>query len=142
MKDWIFVESCCCAFLYLASMPIPKLVFGQAIRDVERDILSLDGMRVSGGEVGYAGVCCMLVDRMRTLLPSQAPSQSKIGEQDVSPSAFNNLFSENGPGNEILTIFASALLRTANRTESGHWSFSMVCQRSKEPSVCLECSAP
>jgi hypothetical protein len=100
---------------------------------VERDVLCVDGVRVRGSEVGYEGVRGLLVDRMRRLLPSRAPTRARSEPQDSAAMQasdaqpdFSSLYSADDSGSEVLSSFAAALLRVVNRTESGHWSFSLV----------------
>jgi hypothetical protein len=103
---------------------------------VERDVLCVDGLRVSGGEIGYEGVNKILVDRMRSLLPSQAPASGHSKQLEDSTIAlepangplqiFSDLGSDDASGRGVLRTFAASLLKAVNRTESGHWSFSLV----------------
>jgi len=99
-------------------------------------VLCVDGLRVSGGEVGYEGVCKLLMERMRSLLPSHAlPGGGHSRQRDESSTVqpaygplqiFSDVSSDDGLGHDALRTFAASLLKAVNRTESGHWSFSLV----------------
>jgi hypothetical protein len=92
----------------------------QSIRDIERDVLQLDGERVLGATHGFAGVVAMLSQRLGRLVPRAPRGQRSPLEGLFDP----GLLGDDEEG--ALAGFAKALLRTVNRTESGHWSFALV----------------
>jgi len=82
----------------------------QSVRDIERDVLQLDGERVLGATLGFAGVVALLSQRLGRLVPRAPRGQRSPLEGLFDP----GLLGDDEEG--ALADFSKALLRRASHS--------------------------